>query len=231
MARITKTTFDFLKLVTKNNDREWFKENRHLYDASHEEMLEFVEEMNGLMSQHDTIVERSPKKSLFRIYRDVRFSKDKSPYKNNWGAGVKRDTPFLRGGYYYQVQPGNSFAAAGFWNPNSADIKLIRSHIAAEPEAIEKVNNIKKFADTFGSIEGEQLKKAPQGYDVDHPAIKWLRYKQFVVRKHFTDKEAMAPDFAQIVNNTFKEVRPFFDYMSEILTTDLNGELLLEKNP
>lgn len=226
MAQITKKTFDFLKKVAQNNDREWFKANRHLYEASHEEMLKFVEEVNSLMREHDLIVERSTKKSLFRIYRDVRFSKDKSPYKNNWGAGIKRDTPLLRGGYYYQVQPGNSFVGGGFWNPNSADLKLIRSQIAADPGMIEKVNSEKDFVEAFGSIEGQQLKKAPQGYDVDHPAIKWLRYKQFVVRKYFTDKEVMAPDFAGTVNDTFKEMRPFFDYMSEILTTNLNGESL-----
>jgi uncharacterized protein (TIGR02453 family) len=226
MAQITKKTFNFLELLVKNNNREWFQANRDMYEASHEEMVAFAAEINQLIAQHDHIVERSPKRSLFRIYRDVRFSKDKTPYKNNWGGGIKRDTPFLRGGYYYQVQPGNSFMAAGFWNPNSADIKLIRSQIAADPSEINRVTSEQRFIEVFGKIEGDKLKKAPQGYDVDHPAIDWLRHKQFVVRKPFTDKEVMKSDFVYTLNETFKEVRPFFDYMSEILTTDLNGEPL-----
>ena len=226
MAQITKKTFNFLDLLVENNNREWFQANKGLYEASHEEMVAFAAEINQLMATHDTIVERSPKKSIFRIYRDVRFSKNKTPYKNNWGGGIKRDTPFLRGGYYYQVQPGNSFMAAGFWNPNSADIKLIRSQIAADSSALDEVVLEKRFVEVFGGIEGEKLKKAPQGYSVDHPAIDWLRHKQFVVRKHFTDKEVMKPNFIRTLNDTFKEVRPFFNYMSEILTTDLNGEPL-----
>ena len=226
MAQITKKTFNFLDLLVENNNREWFQANKGLYEASHEEMVAFAAEINQLMATHDTIVERSPKKSIFRIYRDVRFSKNKTPYKNNWGGGIKRDTPFLRGGYYYQVQPGNSFMAAGFWNPNSADIKLIRSQIAADSSALDEVVLEKRFVEVFGGIEGEKLKKAPQGYSVDHPAIDWLRHKQFVVRKHFTDKEVMKPNFIHTLNDTFKEVRPFFNYMSEILTTDLNGEPL-----
>lgn len=226
MAQITKITFDFLNLVAENNDRDWFKENKSLYEASHEEMLEFAEEVNSLMRKHDNIVEMSAKKSLFRIYRDVRFSKNKAPYKNNWGGRIKRDTPFLRGSYYYQVQPGNSFIAAGFWNPNSQDLKLIRSQIAADPDAIEKVNNQKAFAKTFGSISGVKLKTSPRDFDADHKAIEWLRHKQYIVKKTFTDKEVMGENFANEINETFKKVRPFFDYFSEILTTDLNGESL-----
>lgn len=226
MAQITNKTFDFLTQVAENNDREWFKANRHLYDASYEEMLAFVDEVNTLMKEHDNILDLSPKKSLFRIYRDVRFSKDKSPYKNNWGGRMKRDTPFLRGGYYYQIQPGNSFVAAGFWNPNSDDIKLIRQQIAADPKAVDKVNNNKDFQKTFGGITGDKLKKSPRDFDPDHEAIEWLKHKQFVVRKHFTDKEVMQENFAATISDTFRKVRPFFNYMSEILTTNLNGEPL-----
>lgn len=226
MAQITKKTFNFLELLGKNNNREWFQANKDMYDASHEEMIAFAAKLNQLMAEHDQIVERSPKRSLFRIYRDVRFSKDKTPYKNNWGGGIKRDTPFLRGGYYYQVQPGHSFMAAGFWNPNSADIKLIRSQIAANPGEIEKLTSNSRFVEVFGEIEGDRLKKAPKGYDVQHPAIDWLRYKQFIVRKPFTDREVLKANFVYTLNETFREIRPFFNYMSEILTTDLNGEPL-----
>lgn len=227
MAQITNKTFDFLNLVTENNNREWFQANKHIYEASHEEMIEFAAELNQLMREHDNVIEMTGKKSLFRIYRDVRFSKNKDPYKNNWGGRLKRDTPFLRGGYYYQIQPGNSFIGAGFWNPSTPDIKLIRSQIAADPSEIEKINSEKTFAMTFGSLYGEKLKKAPKGFDAEHKAIEWLKHKSFLVNKRFTDKQVMHKDFVKEINETFIKVRPFFNYMSEILTTDLNGESLI----
>ncbi len=226
MARITEATLDFLNLVQENNNRDWFQENKTLYTNSHEEMIAFSEALTALMKSHDNIIELPGKKSLFRIYRDVRFSKDKSPYKNHWGGRIKRDTPFLRGGYYYHIEPGNAFIGAGFWKPSSDDLKLIRSQIAADPGRIDKVTSEPKFVKTFGSVKGEKLKKAPRDYDPNHPAIEWLKHKSFVVYRSFTDKQVIAKDFAEMISGTFEEVRPFFDYMSEILTTNLNGEPL-----
>ncbi|GLR18655.1 DUF2461 domain-containing protein [Portibacter lacus] len=225
---ITEKTFKFLKELKQNNNRDWFQNNKSLYETSQLEMIDLAKNVNELMSTHDHIVELSPKRSIFRIYRDVRFSKDKTPYKTNWGGRVKRDTPFLRGGYYYQVEPGNSFAAVGFWGPSSPDLKLIRKQIAQDPEGIIQVSKDPGIIATFGEINGERLKKAPQGFSPDHEAIHWLRYKQFILSKSFTDKEVLGSDFAEKLDKTFRTARPFLNYMSEILTTNLDGEPLYE---
>lgn len=226
MSLITKTTFEFLENLAKNNNRDWFQDHKEWYTQSHEEMIAFAAKINELMATHDHIEPVSAKKSLFRIYRDVRFSKDKSPYKQHWAGSLKRASKLLRGGYYYHIEPGGSFIGAGFWGPNAEDLKLIRSHIAFDPSEIEKVANSNLIKSTFGGIVGEKLKNPPRGYNADDPGIEWLKHKQFIVRKSFSDKEVLSDDFAQKMNESFKAVRPFFDYMSEILTTNLNGEPL-----
>lgn len=227
MSQITKTTYDFLKLVAKNNNRPWFQENKHLYEASHKEMIAFSESLYDLMKKHDNVLDVPPKKRLFRIYRDVRFSKDKSPYKKHWAGGIKRDTPYLRGGYYFHIEPGNSVVGAGFWNPNGNDIKLVRSHINADPSEITKINASKAIQETFGGIKGEKLKKNPRGIDPNPGAEEWIKHKQFLLHRKQTDQEVLDPNFASNLDEIFQKVRPFFDYMSEILTTDLNGESLI----
>lgn len=222
-SMISKKTFNFLKELRANNHRDWFQENKERYTQAHEEMIAFAERLNGLMSQHDQLVPMSGKKSLYRIYRDVRFSKDKTPYKSAFSGRLKRDTDWLRGGYFYKIGPGVSTVACGFWNPNPRDLKLIRDNIALDSEELRKVLSKKRFVQTFGQLEGQKVKTAPRGYDPEHKSIDLLRHKQFIVQKKFSDKEALSENFVDIVNNTFKEVRPFFNYMSEILTHDLNG--------
>lgn len=226
MSLITQTTFDFLNDLAANNNREWFQKNKKYYEKSHEEMIAFAANINQLMAQHDKVEEVSPKKSLFRIYRDVRFSKDKSPYKNNWAGSLKRASALLRGGYYYHIEPGKSFIGGGFWNPNPKDLKLIRSHLSFDPEPLSKIAKDPKLKAVFGNIQGDKLKNAPRGYEPEDPAVAWLKHKQFIVMKSFSDQEVMGDNFAEEVNKAFKTVRPFFDYMSEILTTNLNGEPL-----
>lgn len=220
---IDKSNLDFLEKLNKNNDRDWFNAHKDEYVQAHENMINFADAVLAEMRKHDNIETASGKKSLQRIYRDTRFSKDKTPYKSHWGGGLKRATDLLRGGYYFHIQPGNSFVGGGFWAPNPADMKRIREDIAADPDALRKIISDKTFIDTFGSLEGEQVKTAPKGYKKDHPAIDLLRYKQFLIGKKFSDKEVLKPDFHLQVVDTFVKMRPFFDYMSEVLTTDENG--------
>lgn len=221
---ISNTTFKFLKDVKKNNNRPWFQENKKKYEASHEEMIGFAESLLEMMQKHDNLVPVSGKKSLFRIYRDVRFSKDKSPYKSHWSGGYTRDTPYLRGGYYYHLEPGNkSIIGGGFWNPNTQDLLRIRQEIAANDKPFRNIFKSASFKKHFGELHGEQLKSAPKGFDKEHPAIDLLRYKQFIVFRSFSDKEVKDPNFIKEANKTFKAMRPFFNLMSDILTTDVNG--------
>ncbi|MBD77678.1 MAG: TIGR02453 family protein [Crocinitomicaceae bacterium] len=224
MTAISKDTYKFLKDLKKNNNREWFNTNKSRYTEAHENVIAFADTLLSELSKKDNIETVSGKKSLFRIYRDVRFSKDKSPYKTWWAGGFKRATASLRGGYYFHIEPGQIFAAGGFWGPNKDDLLLIRQQIQADPDPLRKIINSKKFKDHFGSLEGEQLKTAPKGFDKEDPAVDLLKYKQFLVTKKIDSKLEDSEKLVSEIAGTFQAMRPFFDYMSEILTTDLNGE-------
>jgi uncharacterized protein (TIGR02453 family) len=142
------------------------------------------------------------------------------------GGYFKRATNHLRGGYYFHIQPGNCFVGGGFWNPNPEDLKRIRVELAADGSELRKIIGSKNFIDTFGQLDGNQVKTAPKGFSKEHENIDLLRYKQFLVSKKFTEKEMLAKDFYKEANKVFENMRPFFDYMSEVLTTDENGESL-----
>src|ERR1700741_3620843 len=221
--QIQNSSLDFLKAIKKNNDRDWFAKNKNKYLAELEHVTEFADALLIEMNKHDHIETPSGKKSLHRIYRDTRFSKNKTPYKTNWSGSFVRATKKLRGGYYFHIEVGNSFVGGGFWGPNPDDLKRIRDEFDMNGKAFRKILNSKSFKETFGTLQGEQLKTAPQGFEKDNPKIDLLRYKQFIIGKKFTDKEVLSEDFLKQVNDTFKKMRPFLDYMSEALTTDLNG--------
>ena len=212
--------------LKKNNNKSWFDANRSRYEDSHQEMFEFAEDLMSTLGKYDNLVEMTGKKSLFRIYRDVRFSKDKTPYKHHWAGRMKRDTVWLRGGYYYHIEPENTILAAGFWNPEKEDLKLIRDHIAQDSSILRKIISTKEFKNEWGSLEGEQLKSAPKGFSKDHKDIDLLRHKQLIVHRKFSDREVLSENFIDRCVESFRSIRPFFDYMSEILTHDLNGQAL-----
>lgn len=216
---ISPTTFKFLKAIKKNNDRSWFAENKEWYKTEYEQFKLFSNTVLDKVSHHDEI----EKLRVHRIYRDIRFSKDKTPYKNHFSGGMSRATKYLRGGYYFHIEPGNSFAGGGFWGPNAADLKRIRQEIAADDRPLRKILKSASFKKHFGALVGTTLKTAPKGYAKDHPAIDLLRYKQFLLIHPFTDEEVMASNFAGKLSKAFKAMRPFFNYMSEVLTTDENG--------
>jgi len=226
---IAKSNIDFLKKLSKNNNRDWFHENKAtIYQAALDNTIEFADSLLSEMKKHDNIDTPTGKKSLYRIYKDTRFSKDKTPYKTHWGGYFKRATNQLRGGYYFHIEPGNCFIGGGFWNPNPEDLKRIRVELAADGSELRKIIGSKKFIDTFGQLEGNQVKTAPKGFPKDHRNIDLLRYKQFLIAKKFTEKEMLSKDFHLKANEVFENMRPFFDYMSEVLTTDENGEPLYD---
>jgi uncharacterized protein (TIGR02453 family) len=220
---IPPSALEFLKLVKKNNNRDWFNANKDRYLKEHKSVVAFAEALLFEMKKHDNIETASGKKSLHRIYRDTRFSKEKTPYKTNWSGSFSRATKKLRGGYYFHIEPGNSFVAGGFWGPEANDLKRIREEIAYDSAPMRKIMKSKIFKETFGTLVGEQLKSAPQGFTSDHKDIDLLRYKQFLVVRKFSDKEVLSGEFLKQLNDSFKKMRPFFDLMSEILTTDRNG--------
>jgi uncharacterized protein (TIGR02453 family) len=223
---LSKSNLEFLKALKQNNNRDWFTENKSNYEKNHAETILFADAVLNEMRKHDNIETISGKKSLMRIYRDVRFSKDKSPYKTNWGIGFSRATKLLRGGYYIHLAPGESFVGGGFWNPEPADLQRMRKEISLSPKEFRAILNDKNFKTTFGQLQGEKLKTVPKGFEKDDEAIDLLQFKQFLISKKFSDKEVLEPDFYKKVNETFKAMRPFFDFMSTALTTNENGELL-----
>ncbi|MBC7485849.1 MAG: DUF2461 domain-containing protein, partial [Cytophagaceae bacterium] len=194
--------FTFLKKIKKNNDRTWFAAHKADYDKAFGELIVFADSVLAHLKKSDDIETTTGKKSLFRIYNDVRFSKDKSPYKLNLGGAFRRATALRRGGYYFHIQPGNSFVAGGFWGPSSDDLSHIRQHIAADPEPLTTILKSKPFKKTFGTLQGEQVKTAPRGYTADHPAIELLRYKQLTIRHDFTDEEVLHSSFHKKVAQT-----------------------------
>lgn len=226
-ASIKPSNFEFLKLIKKNNDRDWFNAHKERYLTELKNIELFADALLIEMNKHDAIETVSGKKSLHRIYRDVRFSKDKTPYNSHWGGGFKRATKARRGSYYFHLEPGNSFVAGGFWGPEPADLKRIRDEFTYDAKSFRAIIKNKNFINTFGSLKGEQIKTTPKGFDADDKAIDLLRYKQFLLIKKFTDKEVLSNDFVKTLSVTFKQMRPFLDYMSEVLTTDVNGISML----
>lgn len=224
---IPKSSLDFLYQLKENNNKPWFEENKPKYLTELNHIETFAGALLHELSKTDVLETASGKRSVYRIYRDIRFSKDKTPFKTFWGGSYTRATTARRGGYYFHIEKGNSFFAGGFWGPNAADLKRIRAEFAHDPETFEKILNSKSFVSNFGTLQGEQLKTAPKGFDVNHPAIDLLRFKQFLVIKRFTDDEVLSPLFLEKALDAFKNMRPFFDYMSEVLTTDINGGSIL----
>lgn len=220
-----KEILDFLKALKKNNNREWFGQHKEEFKTIQNEAKSFYEEIRQGLETHDEI----EKFKLFRIYRDVRFSKDKTPYNPHFAGSFSRSGSRLRGGYYLRIRPGESFLAGGFWAPNKDDLFRIRKEFEFGDDEIRQILNEEKFTKYFGGeLVGDELKTAPKGFQKDDPAIDLIRKKGFVAVRKFTDKQLLASDFSKEVEDSFKALRPFFDYMSEVLTTDLNGASLID---
>ena len=210
MTQISKQTFQFLTNLQKNNNREWFKQNKEVYEASKAEVLEFADELIFLMNKSDKIVNESGKKSIYRIHRDVRFSKDKEPYKSYWGGYLKRQGADRRGGYHFQVAPGDTSVMGGFFGPNSPDLLLLRQQIDGDAEPLREVLENEVFKDYFGELLGNQVKTAPKGFKKDNENIDLLRYKQFLVKHSFSNAEVMSRDFVHQLADGLQRMLPFF---------------------
>tara|TARA_B100000768_G_C11284641_1_gene381433 strand:+ start:9065 stop:9733 length:669 start_codon:yes stop_codon:yes gene_type:complete len=221
--RIPEEVFKFLKKIAKNNNKEWFLEHKSTFEDRHKEFKGFLALVNAELIKTDEIESHR----AYRIYRDVRFSKDKTPYKCHFSGFYKRGSAEKRGGYFVHIQPGNSYVGGGFYGPNKEDLLRIRQEFSADPKEIREVLGNEEFKKTFGVLRGEEVKTAPRGFEIKDPAIDLIRKKQFYVMREFTDEEVLSGDFLKQVNHSFKIIRPYFDYMSSVLTTDLNGESIL----
>lgn len=220
---IAKESFDFLQKLAKNNNREWFTEHKSTFKAHEQAVKGFYQSLRERLDQHDDI----EKLKMFRIYRDVRFSADKTPYKTHFAGSFSRLGAQLRGGYYLRLKPGESFAAVGFWQPNKEDLFRIRKELETDAEPFRKTIGLPAIKKVWGKLEGDEVKTSPKGFDKEHPDIDLIRKKQFIFVRNFTDQEVFSNTLLDEVDASYRAIRPFFDLMSDILTTNLNGESLL----
>lgn len=224
MITINKDVLSFFKKLENNNNREWFEVNKPDFKRIESDVKAFAQQLKEVLAESEQVDDVK----LFRVYRDVRFSKDKTPYKTHFGISFHRKKPQYRGGYYLQLKPNASCIAVGFWNPNKEDLFRIRKELELDPSEFRSLMAEPHFKNTWGTLEGEEVKTAPKGFSKEDPNIDLIRKKMYLFRKNYTDEEVLRPDFLEQVTTDFKTVRPFLDYMSSVLTTDLNGVSLLD---
>ena len=214
-----KNTFDFLKALKTNNNREWFEINKPKYLIAKEEFELLVDKIIKGIVKFDKKIssDLKGKDCSFRIYKDVRFSKDKSPYKTNMGASINPGgKKSLIAGYYLHIEPGASFLAGGMYMPMPEHLQAIRQEIDYNPKPLLKILNSTTFKNQFkGLDEEDKLKNPPKGFDKEHPLVEILKNKHFVVSHLFTDKEILgnSPETAYIEG--FKAMQPFLEYLRE----------------
>ena len=214
-----KPVFDFLSGLKEHNDKSWFEEHRADYELARERFESFVDQLIFSYGSVEDLGGITAKDCVMRIYRDTRFSKDKSPYKTNMGAtiapGGKKST---RLGYHLHLQPGNqSLIAGGLYMPSPEQLAKFRKAIDQDAAPFQAILEDNEFNKYFGSVEGEKVKTAPQGYSGAHPEIELLRFKQVVAVHHESDEAVLSSTFAEHTIKVFKAMKPFLDYLSMIL--------------
>ncbi|MCX2494046.1 DUF2461 domain-containing protein [Pedobacter sp. PF22-3] len=213
---LKKETLKFIKDVAENNNREWFATNKEVYEAAKADVLALVSTLIPELAKVDALLsaEADPKKSLLRIYRDVRFSKNKDPYKNNFGIWFSAKS---RGGnepgYYLHIQPGKSFIAGGYWMPEAAHLKLIRQEIDYNIGDFKEIINEKDFKKNFKLGVDNALKNAPKGYDPADPNIEFLKLKSFEATTKIDDEEFLKPNLVNKLISSFKTVQPLVAFL------------------
>lgn len=213
-------TITFLKQLAKNNNKPWFDKNRDNYAAAKEDFEVLVTEiLDGLSGVDPVFKEVKAKDCIFRIFRDVRFSKDKSPYKPNFGAAFcKAGRKSPEACYYLHLEPGGkSFAGGGLWMPESPLLKQVRQEIDYDFKEFKKILEDKKFRKHFKKIDGEQLIKLPQGYKEDNPAIEYLKMKSYTVGNALSDEEIGGKALVKKTLETFTAMTPFLDFLNRPL--------------
>lgn len=213
---LNKKTFDFLADIANNNNREWFAQHKDVYETAKADVLLFVGELIKAVSAVDPLVsaETDPKKSVMRIYRDVRFSKNKDPYKKNFGIWFSaKSKGGNEPGYYLHLQPGNSFVAGGYWMPEAPHLKLIRQEIDYNIGDFLAIIEAKDFAANFSLSSSNALKNAPKGYDPADPNIAYLKLKSFEVIKKLDDKEFFSAEIVDKLKNSFQLIYPLVAFL------------------
>ena len=209
---------DFLNELRLHNDKTWFDQHRPAYEVARDTFVRFVDGVIADFRTSDRLQGLTAHDCIFRSNRDVRFAKDKSPYKTNFGAmiapGGRKST---RLGYYVSLEPqGNSLIAGGWYMPDPQHLARFRQAIDRDARDLKKIMRAKAFVEYFGTIAGEKLKTAPQGYARDHPEIELLRLKQITVMQHVSDEDVLAANFPRRVVTVCRAMRPFLDFLDSL---------------
>jgi uncharacterized protein (TIGR02453 family) len=217
---LQKATLDFLSRLEKNNNKNWFDANRDAYETAKADFEIFVAHIHGKLTKNEPkMADQKPKDSIFRIFRDVRFSKDKTPYKPHFSAYFSRGgRKAPDAGYYVHIQPGGkSFVAGGLWMPEGPLLKSTRQEIDYNFKEFQSILNKTSFKKLYPKLEGERLKTLPQGYTADNPAIEFLKMKSFVASAKLTDKEIASKDAETVILERFTAMKPLVEFLNRAL--------------
>ncbi|MCX8522991.1 DUF2461 domain-containing protein [Chryseobacterium formosus] len=221
-SQLSAKIFDFLKLIEKNNNRDWFNENKNLFLEAQSDFQDFVEELIAEMGKFDeNILKLDAKKSLLRIYRDTRFSKDKTPYKTYFGASLGMGKMNSKSGFYLHVESGKSFLGSGIYLPDAPILKEIRKEISLFKDDFIKTIEDKDFKKYYGELDPEhKLKNVPQGFEKEDPMAEFLKMKSFIGVHHITNKDLMDKNAVKNVSKIFEAAKPLNDFLdTPILNT------------
>ncbi|WP_304235542.1 DUF2461 domain-containing protein [Jiulongibacter sediminis] len=216
---IDPNTLHFLEDLAKNNEKEWFHENRGRYEEARANFIDFSSEvLEQLKTIQDDLLNTEIKKCILRINRDIRFTKDKRPYKNYFGAGFgPGGSSSGRSDFYLQIEPGGkSFLGGGMWSPSPENMAKWRQEIDYNPDALKSIIYAPEFKNYFKEIAGQQLKTKPKGYEIDHPEIDLLKYKELFFYRYYSDEEVCSENFSDEIFKACKLMKPYQDYVNEL---------------
>ena len=217
---IEKSTLKFLKDLEQNNNRDWFQANKKSFEAAQDNVTALAGYLIGEIGKFDpAVASLDPKSCVFRIYRDIRFSKDKSPYKTNLGAYISPGgRKSMQPGYYIHIQPGQFFVAAGKHMPDASELLKIRTAIASDPKAFKKIVEKRSFVENFGELHGESLSRPPKGFTEDSPVIEYLKLKSYTVAKDYCNNKLItSAEFPKPIVKDFKAMFPLVNYLRKVL--------------
>lgn len=212
MPVISKDSFQFLQQIALNNNKPWFEKNRSRYEKARAEWIAVVGKVAEGIQKMESIPEKEPAKYVHRIYRDIRFSKDKTPYKKFFSAIIDRGPEDRKCPLYLQFQPGRSMMGGGIWDPSPQTLKKIRQEIDYNSIGLNKVIHSKEFLKYFGKISGDKLSRPPKGYEADHPHIELLKFKQLFIQRLFDDDLMLSKQLIPEIIKTYKAALPFFNF-------------------
>jgi uncharacterized protein (TIGR02453 family) len=214
-----KDVLPFLKALNENNKREWFQNNKHLYELAKNEVEDFVNFLIPQINSFDPAIGHlEAKKTLFRIYRDVRFSKDKTPYKTYFGAYIAPGgRKSIYAGYYLHIEADGCFLAGGSHCPQGEHLKKIRSEIYYNTDQLKEILLSADFKKYFGEIVGDKLKRPPLGFSKDFADIELLKFKDYTIFHRFEDDRLKQPDLGEFCLDVFRKMKPFNDFMNRAL--------------